>query len=304
MEKKEYKKKDFEQNKLVMIDGMNLLHKAYYATLKKGAVVGNDGMEYGGIVLVNEMLFSIIKKERPTHILFAMDIGRNTFRHQMFPKYKARRKPTPEEIVHQRGYLIDLLNNCGIPSFGIEEYEADDIMATYTKFARKRNWKVKIITEDRDLLQLIAPGVIVSSINKYKDMFYYNNFMFNEEYGFSANRFLEKKVLAGDGSDGIRGVIDVDKELARKIVRDHKDFDHIIDNMKKENIKRQDGTVVMAQEERLRFNYELMRLHNDVELPLHINELKYNGIKKDVILDFYDSKGIEKGRKKVENLKI
>ena len=207
--------------KLILIDGNALLHRAFHAyppfTTPKGELVG---AVYGFTTL----LFSVIDKLSPTHVIVAWDVKGPTFRKKEFEDYKAQRAPMDESLVQQIDRTKEVVEALNIPQFGIEGYEADDIIGTISKVAFEKNQndvgvQVVIVTGDRDALQLIEEKKVVVYLpiqNKYSQSVVFDEDKVMEVYGMKPKQIIDLKGLMGDPSDNIPGVKGVGKVTAIK----------------------------------------------------------------------------------------
>ena len=165
--------------KVVLIDGNNLIFRSYYATAYRGELLTNSkGLPTNAIYAYVQMLIKIIAEEKPTHIMVAFDKGK-TFRHESYDDYKGGRNETPSELKQQIPYAKQITRAMGITVEELENYEADDIIGTYSK---KIETDVLLVYSDRDLLQLISSNVIMNLL-KMKDFIYYDEKSFYDDYG-------------------------------------------------------------------------------------------------------------------------
>ena len=163
------------QEKFILIDGNSLMYRAYYAL---PLLTNSKGFVTNAIYGFCNMLLKVLEEEKPTHIAIAFDKGKIVFRHAEYEKYKATRKPMPEELKKQLPVIKELLNAMNIEIFEMEGYEADDLIGTLTKKADDRGLNTIILTGDRDALQLLSPSTKVSLLKK----------------GFQKWRFIQRKV--------------------------------------------------------------------------------------------------------------
>src|SRR6478609_9985564 len=144
--------------KLVLIDGNSIAYRAFFAL----PLLNNDkGIHTNAIYGFTMMLMKILEDEKPTHILVAFDAGKTTFRHKTFSEYKGGRQKTPPELSEQFPFIRELLDAYGIKRYELPDYEADDIIGTLSKQAEKKGMDVKVISGDKDLLQLVSEHVTV-----------------------------------------------------------------------------------------------------------------------------------------------
>jgi DNA polymerase-1 len=190
--------------KLLLIDAHALIHRAFHAIRNPRLIEGQPTNAVYGFA---SMLLGVLERERPTHLALAFE-GGTTFRSQMFPGYKAGRKPMPDELRSQLPYVHGLAVALGIPRISQAGFEADDVIAILAKQAGPLGLPVVIITGDKDLLQLVDsnttvmlpdPGGPFSSVKAYDEA------SVKERFGFDAAYMADFKALAGDASDSIPG---------------------------------------------------------------------------------------------------
>ena len=271
-------------NKIVLIDGNNLMFRSYYATSYTGNLMKNSkGVVTNALYGFATMINKIIKEENPSYMLVAFDIGKS-FRHREYKDYKAGRNKTPEELKSQMPLAKIMLEHMGIKSIGIEDYEADDIIGTLAKRADEDpSWDATIITSDHDYLQLITDIVEVKLL-KSKDFTRYKPANFKEEYGIDPIKVIDLKALMGDSSDNIPGVPGVGEKTALKLLVEYGSLDGVYENIGSIKGKLQERLI--ENKDSAYFSKKLATIYRDVPIPFSFEEMKYNG-PKDSLNDFY-----------------
>ncbi|MDF2607317.1 MAG: polymerase, partial [Bacillales bacterium] len=192
------------EKKLILIDGNSIAYRAFFAL---PLLNNNKGIHTNAIYGFAMMLLKILETEKPSHIAVAFDIGKKTFRHDKFEDYKGGRQKTPPELSEQFPFIRELLDAFNINQVGLENYEADDLIGTYAKKACDENIQTKIISGDKDLLQLVTHCTVVSltkkGITETEDFTLEH---LHEKYGLKPEQMIEMKGLMGDKSDNIPGV--------------------------------------------------------------------------------------------------
>lgn len=257
--------------KVVLIDGNNLIFRSYYATAYRGEILTNSkGLPTNAVYAYIQMLLKIIAEEKPSHIMVAFDKGK-TFRHESYDDYKGGRNETPKELKDQIPYAKKVTRAMGITVEEIENYEADDIIGTYSK---KIDEEVLVVSSDRDLLQLISPNVKMKLL-KMKDYVYYNEKSFYEDYGIKPIEIIDLKALMGDSSDNIKGVAGIGEKTALKLIKEY----HTIDNLYK-NIDDLKGKVkenLLNDKESAYKSLELATIYLDVPIEVNLEKIAYKG---------------------------
>ena len=257
--------------KVVLIDGNNLIFRSYYATAYRGEILTNSkGLPTNAVYAYIQMLLKIIAEEKPSHIMVAFDKGK-TFRHESYDDYKGGRSETPKELKEQIPYAKKVTRAMGITVEEIENYEADDIIGTYSKNIDE---EVLVVSSDRDLLQLISPNVKMKLL-KMKDYVYYNEKSFYEDYGIKPIEIIDLKALMGDSSDNIKGVAGIGEKTALKLIKEY----HTIDNLYK-NIDDLKGKVkenLLNDKESAYKSLELATIYLDVPIEVNLEKIAYKG---------------------------
>ena len=257
--------------KVVLIDGNNLIFRSYYATAYRGEILTNSkGLPTNAVYAYIQMLLKIIAEEKPSHIMVAFDNGK-TFRHESYDDYKGGRNETPKELKEQIPYAKKVTRAMGITVEEIENYEADDIIGTYSK---KIDEEVLVVSSDRDLLQLISPNVKMKLL-KMKDYVYYDEKSFYEDYGIKPIEIIDLKALMGDSSDNIKGVAGIGEKTALKLIKEY----HTIDNLYK-NIDDLKGKVkenLLNDKESAYKSLELATIYLDVPIEVNLEKIAYKG---------------------------
>lgn len=257
--------------KVVLIDGNNLIFRSYYATAYRGEILTNSkGLPTNAVYAYIQMLLKIIAEEKPSHIMVAFDKGK-TFRHESYDDYKGGRSETPKELKEQIPYAKKVTRAMGITVEEIENYEADDIIGTYSK---KIDEEVLVVSSDRDLLQLISPNVRMKLL-KMKDYVYYDEKSFYEDYSIKPIEIIDLKALMGDSSDNIKGVAGIGEKTALKLIKEY----HTIDNLYK-NIDDLKGKVkenLLNDKESAYKSLELATIYLDVPIEVNLEKIAYKG---------------------------
>ncbi len=205
-----------KQKRFLVLDGSSLIFRAFYAL---PGLSDSHGQPTGAIFGFSNMLTKLMAEQQPDLMVLAFDKSRHTFRTERYADYKGTRDKTPEELLSQFPLLREFAANMGIPSLEKHNYEADDIIGTLATQAAAKGYDVRVITGDRDALQLVRPNLRVlltkKGISEIKD---YDTAAFEEEYGFEPLKLIDLKGLMGDTSDNIPGVPGVGPKTASKLL--------------------------------------------------------------------------------------
>ena len=221
--------------KLAIIDGKSVFYRGYHAMPNLST---SDGTPTGGVFGFVSLSIELIKKLKPDYVAVAWDKkGTNIQkRKDIYPDYKAGRKPAPPDFYEQIPILHELLNAFGWPLYEIDGYEADDIMATFSREASEKGISTDLITSDLDALQALGPNVQVYALkNGLSNLEKFDVKSFEEKYGIKVNQFLDYKSLVGDSSDNIPGVAGIGKKTAAMLLEEYGTLENIYNNLN--NIK-------------------------------------------------------------------
>lgn len=295
-------------NKIILVDGNNLMFRSYYATAYHGNMMKNSkGTPTNALYGFVSMMNKIIEEEKPTYIAVAFDVGTN-FRKQKYETYKAGRSETPDELLTQMPISRRILDAMGIKHLELEPYEADDIIGTLAKMAYDHlDFEATIVSSDKDLLQLINEQVDVKLL-KQKGYIRYNTKTFKEDFGIEPISIIDYKALAGDSSDNIPGVKGVGEKTALTLLQKYGTLDSIYKHIDEVKGKLQEK--LSTDKENAYISYELATIYNEVPLDISLEDLKYNGPTKELAniyneLEFYSFlKTMEEGENKNKKVNI
>ena len=216
---------------MAIIDGKSVFYRGYYAMPNLST---QDGTPTGGVYGFAVMALEVIKRLSPDYVCVAWDKPKTNIRRrkQLYPAYKAGRKPAPPDFYEQIPLLHELLRAFGWPLYELDDYEADDIMGTLALQARAKNLDTALITSDLDLLQVINGNVQVYALKKgLSNIELFNPASFEQKYGINVEQFLDMKAIKGDSSDNISGAPGIGEKGAVELLQKYKTLDQIYDNL-------------------------------------------------------------------------
>ena len=217
--------------RLVIIDGKSVFYRGYYAMPNLSTA---DGTPTGGVYGFAALALELFKKLKPDYVCVAWDKPKTNIRKRLeiYPDYKAGRKPAPADFYAQIPILHELLAAFGWPLYELDDYEADDIMATLAQKASEQGIEVCLITSDLDALQAINPLVHVYALKKgLTNIDLFKPESFTEKYGIRVDQFLDLKALKGDSSDNIPGVPGIGEKTAVQLLQQYETMDGIYENL-------------------------------------------------------------------------
>jgi len=252
---------------LVLIDGPNYVFRAFHAV--KHNLTNSRGEPTNAVFGYVQMLRSILKSLSPTHVAVAFDPKGGTFRNQMYADYKAHRPPMPEDLASQWKPVHDITDAFKLNRICIENYEADDVIATLARQAEVRGWDVTIVSTDKDLMQLISDKVWMLDTMRKKD---YGTDEVKEKWGVGPDRIHDLLALAGDSADNIPGVPGIGPKTAVLLLEAYGDLEGVLSHAAevKQN-KRRENLIEFAENARL--SYRLVALDDQVDVGVELDDL-------------------------------
>lgn len=216
-----------KQNAVLIVDGTNLMHRHFYS---KPDLAASDGTPTGALYGTVKMLKSYAVQFKPLQIFICCDKRRKNFRNQIFPDYKANRKPTDERLKSQFALLRKFCFLARLPYIEADEYEADDLIGSLSTHAFEYGFTPYAVSGDRDIFQLIDKQVDVIYLSN-KGPVLYDAKKLEETYGLKPWQYLDFKALQGDKGDNIPGIPGVGEKTAVKLLNDFKNLDGIYENI-------------------------------------------------------------------------
>lgn len=218
---------------ILLVDGMALLFRGFYATAHHGHFMyNNEGIATNGVFQFLKYFLSGINTFQPTHVICCWDVGRETFRTEIYDKYKQNRDKPPKELIPQFNLVKKAVHAFDLPNISKENYEADDIIGTLTK--KFAHIPITIQTGDQDLLQLITPHVQVAlmkqGIGNYDTITFDNIY---EKRGLHANQLADFKAFTGDTADNYPGIRGIGEVTATKLLQTYYSIENILANKDK-----------------------------------------------------------------------
>ncbi|MDQ6991042.1 MAG: DNA polymerase I [Mariprofundaceae bacterium] len=252
---------------LVLIDGPNYVFRAFHAV--KHNLSNSKGEPTNAVFGYVQMVRAILKDLSPTHVAVIFDPKGGTFRNQMYDQYKAHRPPMPEDLAVQWQSVFDVTDAFNIARMCVENYEADDVIATLAKQAEARDWDVTIVSTDKDLMQLVSAKVWMLDTMRHKE---YGIEEVKEKWGVEPVKVHDLLALAGDSADNIPGVPGIGPKTALDLLNTYGDLEGVLahaGDIKQK--KRRENLIEFADDARL--SYRLVALDMNTPLPMCLDDL-------------------------------
>jgi len=273
---------------LYLVDGSSYIFRAFHRlpplTNKHGL---NVGAVYGYTTMLWKLADSLNKEEGPTHLAVILDASESTFRNQLFDGYKANRPPPPPELVPQFPLIRDATRAFSIPCLEQDGLEADDIIACYAKAALEQGWQVTIVSSDKDLMQLIEPGLdLLDTMNDRR----IDRDHVIEKFGVPPEQLGEVLALMGDSVDNVPGVPGIGPKTASQLIQQYGTVENVlahVDEITKPKLKQN----LIEHADAARMSRELVRLICDAPLPEPLESLEMKGIPEEPLRDFLEHHG-------------
>jgi DNA polymerase-1 len=269
--------------KLAVIDGKSVFYRGYYAMPNLST---KDGKPTGGVFGFATMALEVIRRLKPDYVAVAWDKPKTNIRKrlELYPEYKAGRKPAPPDFYEQVEVLQELLKAFGWPLYELDDYEADDIMGALAVQAKKKGIETMLITSDLDMLQLVNDHVHVYALKTgLSNIELYSPKSFEAKYGIHVNQFLDLKALKGDSSDNIPGVPGIGEKGALDLLKQYETLDGVYENLAliKESLRKK----LEAGKELAYLSKQLAQIWTDAPIKLDLSEVDGSKCQPEKVLD-------------------
>ena len=270
-----------------LIDGSGYIFRAYYALPPLSRK--SDGLPTGAVNGFCSMLYKLLedsrsddRKNKPTHFVVIFDSAKKNFRNEIYEDYKANRSEAPEDLIPQFEYIRKSVEAFNVVSAEMLNYEADDLIATYTEQILKKGAKVTIVSADKDLMQLLKPGVRLFDPMKSKEL---GNKEVKEKFGVEPDKVIDVQALAGDASDNVPGVPGIGIKTAAELINKYKSLkkllekaDEIPQNKRRETILQNKDKAILSR--------KLVELKIDVPVKQKLETFELKNIDKQKLYNF------------------
>lgn len=249
-----------------ILDSYGLIYRAYFALLNH-PLTNSSGANISAVVIFFRNLKALIDKYKPAYLAAAFDSRTKTFRHEMYAEYKANRAKTPEDLHAQVPWIEEILTRLGVPVLRVDGYEADDIIATVARKCAQEGYQCRILSGDKDLLQLVSDTCKEMQPDKANGGW---ETMGMEEviakWGIGPEKILDYLSLVGDAADNVPGVKGVGEKTALKLLGQYETLDGIYDHA--EEIKGALGEKIRSDRENAYFSRKLITLQDQVPVDI------------------------------------
>jgi len=270
-----------------LIDGSGYIFRAYYAL--PPLTRKSDGLPVGAVTGFCNMLFKLLEDsksddnlQKPTHFAVIFDSARKNFRNEIYSDYKGNRSEAPDDLVPQFEYIRKSVIAFNLPSVELINYEADDLIATYTEQILEKGAKVTIVSSDKDLMQLYKKDVRLYDPMKNK---FITSKDVIDKFGVDPKKVIDVQSLAGDSSDNVPGVPGIGIKIAAELINKYDTLEKLLDKAHeiKQNKRRE---TIIENKEKAIISKKLVTLKKDVPIKEKIEEFRFKEIDKDKLYKY------------------
>ena len=270
-----------------LIDGSGYIFRAYYALPPLSRK--SDGLPTGAVSGFCSMLFKLLEDsksnqnlQKPTHFAVIFDSARKTFRNEIYSDYKANRAEAPDDLAPQFEYIRKSVLAFNLPSVELINYEADDLIATYSEKILRAGAKVTIVSSDKDLMQLYKKNVRI--YDPMKNKFISDNDVL-KKFGVESSKVIDVQALAGDSSDNVPGVPGIGVKTAAELINKYGNLEKLLNSAHeiKQNKRRE---TLIENKDKAIISKKLVTLKNDVPIEIELNEFQLKEIDKEKLYKF------------------
>ena len=284
-------------NHLYLVDGSGYIFRAYH---RLPPLTNRHGIPAGAVYGFTTMLWKLINElhqtDGPTHLAVILDASSKTFRNDMYDQYKAHRPPPPEDLVPQFPLIRDAVRAFSVPCIEELGLEADDIIACYAEAALAAGWQVTIVSSDKDLMQLIRPGLdLLDTMNNRR----LGREHVLEKFGVEPEALGDVLALMGDSVDNVPGVPGIGPKTASQLIQQFGTLDAVLagtDQITKPKLKQS----LIDHADNARLSRELVRLKCDAPLPEPLDDLALKGLPPEPLRAFLEDMGFKSLLAKVQ----
>ncbi len=248
---------------VLLIDAMNLIRRIYEARPHDEEHIDDEVFSSSG-----QSLFRALNRHLPTHACAVFDSQDKTWRHELFPAYKANRSPSPQALINALPEFESVFDKLGVKSICIRHYEADDVIATLARGLTAKQGKVIILSTDKNFLQLLDSNIKV--YDHFNDREYDRQWV-QDKYGVSHSQLVDYWALSGDSTNNIKGVSKVGPKTAQKLIAEFGSLEALFKSPPAGAL----GQRLLAQQVDAEDARELVRLKTNVALGINLRELRY-----------------------------
>ena len=276
---------------IYLIDGSSYLYRAYYGV--KAALTSPKGVPTKAIYGFAQMLHKVLREKNPSYLCVVFDAPGKKLRHDLFADYKKRREIMPEDLIVQVDYIKKLIDLMGIPRWEEPQYEADDLIASAVKWAKKAGYNVVIVSGDKDLHQLISSPQVIQW-DPQRDQ-WYDEKAVEEKLGVPPSKIADFLAIVGDKSDDVPGVAGIGEKGAVKLLKRYSSLEEILEAARKGELsdEAQLQKRLLEHEEEALLSKQLVLLKEDFSEFISLERFTKRNPDIEALKEFYEELGFK-----------
>jgi len=274
-------------HRIILVDGSGFVFRAFHGL---PPLTRPDGTPVNAVLGFTNMLWKLLRDNQADYFAVIFDTARKTFRNDIYPDYKAHRPPPPDELIPQFDLVRDATRAFNVPSLEMHGYEADDLIATYTRLASEVGMRVTIVSSDKDLMQLVEDHQVLL-LDHFKNREIDAKGV-AEKFGVGPDKVIDVQALAGDSSDNVPGVPGIGIKTAAQLINEYGDLDTLLERAEEiTQPKRRQNLLENA--EMARISRDLVTLRQDVPNIEPLENLIKREIDSEVLMTFLQEQGFK-----------
>lgn len=267
-----------------LIDGSGFIFRAYFAGMssRRPQMTRSDGTPTNAVYIYSRMMLKLVEDTEADYVAVIFDKARKTFRNDIYPEYKAHRPDPPEDLIPQFALVREATEAMNVPAIQLENYEADDLIATYATEAAERGMDVTIVSSDKDLMQLVNERVSLWDGMKDETI---GEAKVHEKFGVGPDKVIEVQALAGDSTDNVPGVQGIGIKTAAQLINEYGDLETLLSRAEEiKQPKRREKLIEQA--DMARISKQLVTLKCDVPVEHKLDDFKKRQPDPEMLLKF------------------
>jgi len=271
--------------RIFVIDALAMVHRCFWAFKN---LASSDGTPTGAVFGSAGFLTQLIKSQRPDYMVMCMDVGAPTFRHQMYPDYKANRKEKDETLSSQIPLCKELAKCMDIPVLGIAGYEADDLIGSISAQFATDETNVYIVSADKDFMQLINKNVFMYKPMKWPEFEIIDTAKVVEKFGIQPSQVVDALAIIGDAADNIPGVHGIGEKGAAKLIKSYGSLDGVYENFHNVTGKKAIEGLAKSRDSAY-LSRDLATIVKDIDLGITLEDMKFDqkSLNNEKLMEFY-----------------
>ncbi len=272
---------------IFLVDGSGYIYRAYHALRHLST---SQGLPTNATYVFTNMLLKLLSEKAPKYMLMAFDVKGPTFRHKMYPAYKANRPPMPENLIVQIPYIKKVVEAMNIASLELTGYEADDIIGTVARAAQEKGFTVIIVTGDKDFKQLVSSRTTIWDPMKDRTTDYGS---LKDSFGLEPSQWIDVMGLSGDTSDNIPGVPGIGEKTAIQLINTFGNIEALFENLHKVTKKKLHENLDKYHDQAM-LSRQLVVINTKVPLSLDVKSFKMLGPDKKILAHLFKDLGFRR----------